>query len=425
MKHDSILDDLSQRGLLKQTTADSALREHLATPRTLYCGFDPTAPSLHVGNLVPLLGLRRFQRAGHRPILLVGGATGLIGDPGGKASERQLNPRDTVAAWAASVRAQAEQFLEFEGESGALVVDNYDWISRMDVIGFLRDIGKRFSVNAMIQKESVRERIARDEQGISYTEFSYQVLQSLDYLELHRTHGCTLQIGGSDQWGNITSGMDLIRRDSGAEVYGLTFPLITKSDGSKFGKSEGGSIWLDPTMTSPYSFYQFWLNTADADVATFLDYFSFREVEERALLIESLRIAPEQREAQRALAQEMTALVHGDSAVASSERIAAALFGGDLATLTATDLAQLAQDGLPVVRVESGAESLATLLSDAGLAPSRSQARKLVKSGGVRVNGAVIDNEEFEVSADGALVDGYSLVRRGKRNWVLVRFGAD
>src|SRR5512144_640002 len=299
----SPISELDKRNLIAQLSDRAGLEAHLqSASRTLYCGFDPTADSLHIGNLVPLLMLRRFQLHGHRPIALVGGATGLIGDPSFKGTERTLNAREVVESWVGPIRDQVSRFVDLTGNNAAIVVDNLDWTKNLDVISFLRDIGKHFSVNAMMQKDSVRSRLTQHESGISFTEFSYMLLQSMDFMELCKRYGCTLQVGGSDQWGNITAGMDLVRRTLGRETYALTVPLVTKADGTKFGKTETGTIWLDARRTSPYAFYQFWLNTADADVLRYLGAFTFVDVDEIASLATSVRETPEKREAQRRLA---------------------------------------------------------------------------------------------------------------------------
>ncbi|MEQ9209963.1 MAG: tyrosine--tRNA ligase, partial [Pseudomonadales bacterium] len=323
------LADLEKRGLIAQRTAEEELDQHLSVSRAVYCGFDPTADSLHIGSLVPLLMLKRFQLAGHKPIALVGGSTGLIGDPSFKAAERKLNGPEVVQQWCERLKSQFAQFIDFDtSNANAVMVNNYDWTANMSVLDFLRDIGKHFSVNAMIQKESVKQRIDREGSGISFTEFSYLLLQSLDFAELYKLHDCTLQIGGSDQWGNITGGIDLTRRLHGGQVYGLTMPLITKSDGTKFGKTESGTIWLDPAKTSPYAFYQFWLQTADADVYRFLKYFTFLPVDD----IDEIERQDAERagrpEAQRVLAEEVTKLVHGEEALSAAQRITNALFSG-------------------------------------------------------------------------------------------------
>lgn len=338
-----LLDDLAERGLVAQMSDPAALRDHLATPRTLYCGFDPTAGSLHIGHLVPLLMLRRFQLAGHTPVALVGGATGLIGDPSFKATERSLNSCDTVQGWVASLSAQIRALLPAsDGLAAPVLVNNADWMGQMSALDFLRDVGKHFSVNAMLARESVRQRLARPDQGISFTEFAYALLQSQDFAVLNQRLGCTLQIGGNDQWGNITGGMDLTRRLHQTQVHGMTLPLITKADGTKFGKTEGGAIWLDPALTSPYAFHQFWLGTADEDVYRFLRYYSFMPLSAiRDLEAEDAK-RQGRKQAQQVLADELTELVHGKGALAAARRIGELLFSGDVAHLGESDLAQLA-----------------------------------------------------------------------------------
>jgi tyrosyl-tRNA synthetase len=370
----SVLPDFQQRGLVADVTSPAELDAHLAqAPRSVYVGFDPTADSLHVGSLVPLLGLRRFQLAGHRPIVLVGGGTGLIGDPAGKAGERTLNAEDFVAACAERLKAQVRPFLDFDrGPHAAILVDNYEWLSKLEVIPFLRDVGKHFGVGAMVARESVRARLGT---GISFTEFSYQVLQAYDFLSLHERHGCTIQMGGSDQWGNITAGTELIHKVRGAAAYGLTLPLVVKSDGSKFGKSESGNVWLDPQRTSAYEMYQFWLNTNDADAVRFLKIFTFLPLEEIEALGRRVAEAPEKREAQRALAREVTRLVHGEAGVQEAEARTAELFGG-AAESTAPDAVLPADGPRPVWKV----------LKEANLVPSTSEARRLIQQGGVEVN---------------------------------------
>ncbi len=422
----ALLEELKARGLLAQVSDETGLAEHLeGGSRTVYCGFDPTADSLHIGNLVPLLTLRRFQAHGHRPILLLGGATGLIGDPSGRTDERSLNQADTVADWVENIRRQVEGLVSFDGNNAALIENNLDWTAELDVISFLRDIGKYFSVNAMIQRDSVRTRLEREDQGISYTEFSYMLLQAMDYAELAARHDCSVQIGGSDQWGNIVSGMDLVRRKQGKEAFALTVPLITKADGTKFGKTAAGAVWLDARRTSPYSFYQFWLNTADADVEHFLKIFTFLSVPEIDALMAEFREAPGQRLAQRTLAEQVTGMLHGEDALASAVRITEALFSGSIDTLTEADLDQLRQDGMDATEVADDSIGLLAALADSGLAPSRGQARKLVASGGVRVNGTVVEDAEAELSFSEALHGRFYLLRRGKKNWhLLVRDNA-
>lgn len=416
----TVLEELRSRGLLAQTSDEEGLASHLAeAPRTLYCGFDPTADSLHIGNLVPLLTLRRFQEAGHRPILLLGGATGLIGDPSGRSDERSLNDTAVVAEWVDNIHRQVSGLLDFEGNNPALIANNLDWTADLDVISFLRDVGKHFSVNAMIQRDSVRSRIERDGEGISFTEFSYMLLQAFDYLQLAERHGCSLQVGGSDQWGNIVSGMDLVRRKLAREAYALTVPLVTKADGTKFGKTAAGAVWLDGRKTSPYSFYQFWLNTADADVEHFLKIFTFVDLEDIARVMTEQAEAPHLRTAQRRLAMEVTRLVHGNDALASAERITAALFDGAIGTLTEADLEQLRQDGMDCSTVDAD-EGLLAAIAQAGLAPSRGQARKLVTGSGIRINGEVQTDPERCLDFADALYGRFYLLRRGKKNWHLL-----
>lgn len=423
----ALLDDLRARGLVFQIAGEDSFADWLDSgQRTLYCGFDPTADSLHIGSLVPLLMLRRFQLAGHRPLALVGGATGLIGDPSFKAQERQLNTPDVVAGWVDKIRNQVSQFIDFDGEAAAQVVNNLDWTQGVDVLTFLRDIGKHFSVNNMIQKESVKQRIEREGSGISFTEFTYMILQSYDFAELYRQYGCGLQIGGSDQWGNITGGIDLTRRLHGGQVYGLTMPLITKADGTKFGKTESGTIWLDARKTSPYAFYQFWLNTADADVYKFLRYFTFLPVDEIAQ-IEADDAAREGRpEAQSVLAREVTRLVHGEAGLMAAQRITEALFSGDATALSADDLEQLRLDGLPAsdLPADDLPPTLTQLLTDAGMVTSGKQVKDALGRGAVLINGHAVAAEQNADPAacfakDRALHGRYWIVRLGKKKYHL------
>jgi len=419
----ALLAELRERELVFQVAGEDQLPAFLdGGVRSLYCGFDPTADSLHIGSLVPLLMLRRFQLAGHRPIALVGGATGLIGDPSFKAQERSLNTPDVVATWSDRLREQVSRFVDFDaGERAALVVNNLDWTRGLDVLSFLRDIGKHFSVNAMVQKESVRQRIEREGSGISYTEFSYMILQAYDFAELYRRHGCTLQLGGSDQWGNITAGIDLTRRLHGGQVFGLTMPLITRADGGKFGKTEAGTIWLDPGRTSPYSFYQFWLAVADADVYRFLRYFTFLPVEEIAQIELDDRERGGRPEAQRKLADEVTRLVHGEGGLAAAQRITETLFSGRGETLGEADLEQLRQDGLPSGDLDPGAlpETLTQLLSDCGLAGGK-QVKDALQRGALVVNGEVVPMASNAkpgavFAPEKALFGRFFLVRLGKK----------
>jgi tyrosyl-tRNA synthetase len=417
-----ILDDLHWRGLIALTTDEQALRTALAAgPVTLYGGFDPTAPSLHIGNLVLILALRRFQLAGHRPLGLVGGATGLIGDPSGKSAERVLNDRDVVAAWVDRARGQIEPFLDFDGPNAARMVNNLDWTAQLSTIDFLRDIGKHFPVNRMVSRESVAARL---DAGISYTEFSYQILQAMDFLELHRRFGCRLQAGGSDQWGNLTAGVDLIRRVTGERVHALATPLITKADGTKYGKTEDDAVWLDPEMTSPYAFYQFWFNQADTDVIRLLKVYSFRSQDELEELEKQTAERPAARIAQRALAGELTALVHGDGELARVEAASRALFGqGDLRELDERTLAAaLAEVPSAEVSLADGAlPPVSDLLAMTGLVPSKSAGRRTVAEGGAYINNRKVTDPEETVGAPDLLFGQWVVLRRGKRSVGAVR----
>ena len=413
----NLLDDLRWRGLLAQSTDEKALAEALSKPITLYVGFDPTAPSLHCGNLVVLLVLRRFQLAGHNPIALVGGATGLVGDPSGRNEERSLNSAEIVENWVSRIRTQVSAFLDFDApKNPARVVNNLDWTSPLSAIEFLRDIGKHFSVNQMLAKDSVASRL--DAGGISYTEFSYQVLQSYDYLELFKRHGCTLQLGGSDQWGNIVAGLDLIRRVEGGSGHALTVPLLTKSDGSKFSKTAGGSVWLDPEMTSPYAFFQFWLNSEDKDVINFLKVFSFLSHDEINALEKSHNENPGLREAHRALARELTTLLHGAETTQRVEAAARALFGqGELGELDEATLASALAE-LPRATISKNEEipTWVDLIAAAGVVDSKSAARRIVKEGGAYLNNVKISGEDFAPSKSDFLCGKYAVLRKGKRD---------
>ena len=423
MYQSALLQDLHARGLIAQLTDAEALDERLAQgPVTLYCGFDPTADSLHLGHLVPVLLLKRFQQAGHQPIALVGGATGMIGDPSFKATERKLNTPEVIASWGNKIRGQMEPFLDFSGTNAAIIANNYDWFGSMGALDFLRDIGKHFSVNAMIKKESVQQRIDRDEQGISYTEFSYSLLQGYDFSELNRRHGCLLQIGGSDQWGNITAGADLTRRLNQTQVFGMTLPLVTKTDGTKFGKTESGAVWLDAKKTSPYAFYQFWLNTADADVYRFMRYFTFLPVEEIAAIEMADKANGEKPQAQRILAEQATELIHGKAALKAAQRISQSLFSGNLETLTEADFEQLAQDGVPGVALDKSSSGLIDALVATHLAKSKSEARTFLQSGSVTANGRKIDALDHRFSDTERLFGRFSLLRRGKKNYAMIRW---
>ena len=427
----SIIQDLQSRGLIAQTTDIEALDALLNEQKiALYCGFDPTADSLHIGHLLPVLALRRFQQVGHTPIALVGGATGMIGDPSFKAVERSLNSAETVAGWVESIRNQLKPFLSFEGENAAIMANNADWFGSMNCLDFLRDIGKHFSVNAMLNKESVKQRIERDDVGISFTEFAYSLLQGYDFAELNKRHGAVLEIGGSDQWGNITAGIDLTRRLNQKQVFGLTLPLVTKSDGTKFGKTEGGAVWLNAKKTSPYQFYQFWLKVADADVYKFLKYFTFLSIEEIDAIEAKDKASGTKPEAQRILAEEMTRLIHGEAALQAAQRISESLFAEDQSSLTESDFEQLALDGLPAFEVSDDLNVVEALVKT-GLASSNKEARGFVNSKAVLLNGQAAElnnpNHAAERPDDAYLLTDahkrfgkYTIVRRGKRNHALL-----
>jgi tyrosyl-tRNA synthetase len=412
-----ILDELAWRGLIAQSTdLDALAAETRRGPTTVYAGFDPTAPSLHAGHLVPLLALRRFQRAGHRPIVLAGGATGMIGDPR-DIGERTLNEADTVAEWTQRIRGQLERFVDFDGSpTGAIIENNLEWTQAMSAIEFLRDVGKHFSVNVMLDRDTVRRRLEGD--GISYTEFSYMLLQANDYVELHRRHGCALQIGGSDQWGNIIAGVRLVRQKLGASVHALTVPLVTAADGTKFGKSTGGgSLWLDPELTSPYAWYQYFVNTADADVIRYLRWFTFLSADELAELELATQERPQQRAAQRRLATELTVLVHGEAATEAVEHASRALFGqGDLDRLDEATLAAALREA-SVAELKAGApDGIVDLLVASGLSASKGAARRTIGEGGVSVNNVRIESDEWAPQASDFLHGRWLVVRRGKRN---------
>ena len=410
-----ILDELQWRGLIAQHTDIDALRAALNEGSvTFYCGFDPTAPSLHHGHLVAVKVMRHLQMAGHHPLALVGGATGLIGDPRAKG-ERSLNTKDVVAGWARSLQAQLENLLDFEGDNPARIVNNLDWTGQMTAVDFLRDLGKHFRMGTMLSKDIVARRLASEE-GISFTEFSYQILQANDYLELFRRYGCTLEVGGNDQWGNLVGGMDLIHKVEGESVHVMTNPLITKADGTKFGKTEGGAIWLNPQMLSPYAFYQFWLRVDDVDVVRFLKVFTFLDREE----IERLELAtqdnPKAREAQKVLAREVTTWVHGAAAVESAEAATQALWGrGELSDLDEATVLQATAD-LPTAQLEVGRSTIVDLLVAAGLEKGRSAARKTVAGGGAYLNNVKVEDEDRVVTKDDLLAGGVVLVRKGRRN---------
>ncbi len=413
----TILDELSWRGLIAQSTdIDALAAAALQPPMTVYAGFDPTAPSLHAGNLVPLLTLRRFQRAGHRPIVLAGGATGMIGDPR-DTGERTLNTGDTVAQWAERIRGQLERFVDFDDSpSGAVVENNLDWTARLSAIDFLRDVGKHFSVNVMLDRDTIRRRL--DGEGISYTEFSYMLLQANDYVELNRRYGCSLQIGGSDQWGNIIAGVRLVRQTLGATVHALTVPLVTSADGTKFGKSTGGgSLWLDPEMTSPYAWYQYFVNTADADVIRYLRWFTFLSADELGELEEATASRPHERAAQRRLARELTTLVHGQAATEAVEHASQALFGrGELAQLDEATLAAALRETSVAELGPGSPDGIVDLLVATGLSASKKEAKRTIGEGGVSVNNVKIDSDDWVAQPSHFLHGRWLVLRRGKRN---------
>lgn len=427
MRPDSILAELDWRGLYFDCTDRDALQRRMAEgPLTLYCGFDPTADSLHVGNLVPLLALRRFQRAGHHPIALAGGSTGMIGDPSGKSDERNLLTPEQLDANLAAVRPQLERFLDFETRvNPARVVNNYDWTGPVHVLDFLREVGKHVTVNSMVAKDSVRSRMEERASGISFAEFSYMLLQAFDFHHLRQAYGCELQIGASDQWGNITLGAELTRKKMGATVWGLVFPLLLKPDGTKYGKTAEGAVWLDARKTSPYRFYQFFVNADDGEVGKLLKMLTFLDAEAIAALEQATAARPAEREAQKALARELTALVHGEAAARSAAEASAILFGGPVSDVTESALREVAGE-VPTsevarARLDAPGAPVVDLLVQAGLAASKGEARRAVESGGVYVNNDRVDGVARAVTAGDLLFGAYVLLRRGKRNYALVQ----
>lgn len=417
----SFFDELQGRGLIYQTTDDEALKEKLNKGSvSLYIGFDPTADSLHIGHLLPILMLRRFQMHGHRPIALVGGGTGMIGDPSFKDAERSLNAAETVQSWSRSLQNQLERFLDFDTTvNPAVMANNYDWLGSISLIDFLRDVGKNFTINYMMSKESVKRRI---ETGISYTEFAYQLLQAYDFLQLYERNDCLLQLGGSDQWGNITSGIELIRREKETQAFGLTMPLITKADGTKFGKTEGNAVWLDPEKTTPYEFYQFWINTDDRDVIKFLKYFTFLSLEDIEQIEQDFLKAPEERLAQKILAKEMTVLVHGEAAYEQALHISKALFSGELKKLSAEEIHQGFKD-VPSYQVTTDDSlNLVELLVKSGIVQSKRQAREDVQNGAIYLNGERVQDVAYEIQASDKIEQQFVIVRRGKKKYFLWNF---
>jgi tyrosyl-tRNA synthetase len=418
----NLFDDLKARGLVHDLTDQPEMFEALERGgMTLYCGFDPTADSLHIGSLMPITGLMRFQRDGHRPIVLVGGATGMIGDPSGKTEERGLLDAAALAHNIAGMRGQLEGFLDFGGgENAAKLLDNADWLEELSLIDFLRDTGKHFSVGYMMAKESVKARVSGG--GISFTEFSYMILQAYDFLHLSAAEGCTLQIGGSDQWGNITAGIELIRRVRGEPAFGITFPLITNADGTKFGKTEKGNIWLDPERTSPYRFYQYWIQTDDLDVGRYLRYFTFIPIEEIEAIERAHLDDPGKRDGQRRLAREITTLVHGEEAAESNIRAARILFGGTLEGIEERDLLAAAGEMPSSLKTSAPPFPLIDTLVESGLCKSKSMARKDLSGGGIYVNNNRIGEESAEISSGDLLFGRYVLLRKGKKNYHLIEF---
>lgn len=418
-----LLEDLKWRGLLYQQTDEEGLAEVLENEKiSLYCGVDPTADSMHIGHIVPLLTLRRFQMHGHRPILLVGGATGMIGDPSGRSEERQLQTTEQIDRNVEGIKVQMQQIFDFQTENGAKMVNNRDWIGAMSVIEFLRDYGKLISVNYMLAKDSVASRL---ETGISFTEFSYTLIQAIDFNHLYNNYNCRVQIGGSDQWGNITSGLEVIRKthDEEAKAFGITIPLVTKADGTKFGKSAGGSVWLDAKKTSPYEFYQFWINTSDADVVKYLKIFTFISREEIEALESSVETEAHLRKAQKVLAEEMTKLIHSESALEDAQRITKALFSGDLKALSASEMKAAFKD-VPSVEMERKPNSIVDLIVEAGISPSKRQAREDVTNGAISVNGEKVTDLEYVIDEKDRLEDAFAIIRRGKKKYHMVQFKA-
>lgn len=416
-----LLQDLQWRGVIYQQTDEEGLREVLEKEKiSLYCGTDPSGDSLHIGHLLPFLTLKRFQNAGHRPIVLVGGATGLIGDP--KATEERVLQRvETVEKNVEALTAQLKAIFDFEGENGAIMVNNYDWTASMNIITFLRDYGKHIGINYMLAKDTIASRL---ETGISFTEFTYTIMQGMDFKLLYEKYGCKLQIGGSDQWGNITTGLELIRKmtSEDSKAFGMTIPLVTKADGTKFGKTEGGAIWLDPKKTSPYEFYQFWINTADTEVVKFLKYFTFLSKEEIEALEQSVQEEPHLRKAQKALAEEMTRLIHGEDALAQAIKITEALFSGDIKNLTAAEIKEGFKD---VPSYEAGADEdlgLVELLVNSKISPSKRQAREDVSNGAIYVNGERVTDLEYVLSDADRIEGQFTVIRRGKKKYFLIKY---
>ena len=418
----TLLEDLQWRGIIYQQTDEEGIKQTLEKEKiSLYCGVDPTADSMHIGHLLPYLTLRRFQKHGHRPIVLVGGATGMIGDPSGKSEERKLQTTDVIQYNVECIQKQLSQIFEFEGEHGAIMVNNYDWAGSMDIVTFLRDYGKHVGVNYMLAKDTIANRL---ETGISFTEFTYTILQAMDFLHLYENFDCKMQVGGSDQWGNITTGLELIRKmaPEGSKAFGLTIPLVTKADGTKFGKTESGAIWLDPEKTTPYEFYQFWINTADADVVKYLKFFTFLSKEEIEGLEESVKNEPHLRKAQKALAEEMTRLIHGQDSLDQAIKITEALFNGEIQNLTAAEIKQGFKD-VPSYEHTSGEEiGIVDLLIAAGIVSSKRQAREDVTNGAVSINGQRVTETDYVVSEKDRIEGQFTVIRRGKKKYFLIKY---
>lgn len=416
-----LLKDLEWRGIIYQQTDEEGLKSLIDSEKiTIYCGVDPTADSMHIGHLLPFLTLRRFQQHGHRPLVLVGGATGLIGDPSGKSEERKLQTVETVQHNVNGLKRQLQSIFDFEGDNGAVMVNNYDWIGSIDMVTFLRDYGKHFGINYLLAKDTIASRL---ETGISFTEFTYTILQAMDFNHLYEKFGCKLQIGGSDQWGNITTGLELIRKmnDEGAKAFGLTIPLVTKADGTKFGKSESGTVWLDPEKTTPYEFYQFWINTADADVVKYLKYFTFLSHEEIDALAQAVETEPHLRQAQKTLAEEMTRLIHGEEALQQALKISAALFSGDVKNLTAEEIKVGFKDVPSFERNNKDAAGLVELLVEAKISPSKRQAREDIQNGAISINGEKVTDLDYQVSDKDMIEGQFILIRRGKKKYTLIK----
>lgn len=417
-----LLQDLQWRGIIYQQTDEEGLKEQLQKEATsLYCGVDPTADSMHIGHLLPFLTLRRFQQAGHKPIILVGGATGMIGDPSGKTQERQLQTVEAIQHNVKCLQKQLERIFDFEGENGAVMTNNFDWIGSLDMITFLRDYGKHIGINYMLAKDTIASRL---DTGISFTEFTYTILQAIDFKHLYENYNCKIQLGGSDQWGNITTGLDLIRKTQGegAKAYGLTIPLVTKSDGTKFGKTEGGAVWLDAEKTTPYEFYQFWINTADQDVVKYLKIFTFLTKEEIEVLEASVETEPHLRKAQKALAEEMTRLVHGQEALDKAITITQALFSGNVKELSANDIKQGFKDVPSYVPAADEELALVEVLVNAKISPSKRQAREDITNGAISINGDKVTDLSYILSADDRIEGEFTVIRRGKKKYTLINY---